>query len=58
MLLDATLAAVAAFLAVGLRIDRNNILAAVADYWVFVPMAAIVRPGGVLVAGANLRVWR
>jgi FlaA1/EpsC-like NDP-sugar epimerase len=58
MLLDATLAAVAAFLAVGLRIDRNNILAAVADYWVFVPMAAIVRPAGFLVAGAYLRVWR
>ena len=33
-------------------------MAAVADYWVFVPMAAIVRPAGFLVAGAYLRVWR
>ena len=58
MLLDATLAALAAVLAVGLRIDRNNILAAVADYWIFVPMAALVRPAGFLLAGAYLRVWR
>ena len=58
ILLDAFLAAVAAALAVGLRIDRNNIFAAVATYWVFVPMAAIVRPAGFLIAGAYLRVWR
>lgn len=58
MLLDATLAAVAAALAVGLRIDRNNIFAAVATYWVFVPLAALVRPAGFLIAGAYLRVWR
>ena len=58
ILLDAFLAAVAAALAVGLRIDRNNIFAAVATYWVFVPLAAIVRPAGFLIAGAYLRVWR
>jgi FlaA1/EpsC-like NDP-sugar epimerase/lipopolysaccharide/colanic/teichoic acid biosynthesis glycosyltransferase len=58
MLLDALLAAVAAALAVGLRIDRNNIFAAVATYWVFVPLAAVVRPAGFLIAGAYLRVWR
>ncbi len=58
MLLDATLAAVAAALAVGLRIDRNNIFAAVATYWVFVPLSALVRPLGFLIAGAYLRVWR
>ena len=46
ILLDAFLAAIAAALAVGLRIDRNNIFAAVATYWVFVPLAAIVRPAG------------
>ncbi len=58
MLLDAALAALAAALAVGLRIDRNNIFAAVATYWVFVPLAALVRPMGFLIAGAYLRVWR
>lgn len=58
MLLDALLAALAAAIAVGLRIDRNNIFAAVATYWVFVPLAAIVRPAGFLIAGAYLRVWR
>jgi FlaA1/EpsC-like NDP-sugar epimerase/lipopolysaccharide/colanic/teichoic acid biosynthesis glycosyltransferase len=58
IVLDALLAAVAAALAVGLRIDRNNIFAAVATYWVFVPLAAIVRPAGFLIAGAYLRVWR
>jgi FlaA1/EpsC-like NDP-sugar epimerase/lipopolysaccharide/colanic/teichoic acid biosynthesis glycosyltransferase len=58
ILLDAFLAAIAAALAVGLRIDRNNIFAAVATYWVFVPLAAIVRPAGFLIAGAYLRVWR
>jgi FlaA1/EpsC-like NDP-sugar epimerase/lipopolysaccharide/colanic/teichoic acid biosynthesis glycosyltransferase len=58
MLLDAALAALAASLAVGLRIDRNNIVAAVATYWVFVPLAAMVRPIGFLIAGAYLRVWR
>jgi FlaA1/EpsC-like NDP-sugar epimerase/lipopolysaccharide/colanic/teichoic acid biosynthesis glycosyltransferase len=58
ILLDAVLAAIAAGLAVGLRIDRNNIFAAVATYWVFVPLAAIVRPVGFLIAGAYLRVWR
>jgi FlaA1/EpsC-like NDP-sugar epimerase/lipopolysaccharide/colanic/teichoic acid biosynthesis glycosyltransferase len=56
--LDGALAAVAAGLAVGLRIDRNNIFAAIATYWVFVPMAAVIRPLGFLVAGAYLRVWR
>ena len=58
MMLDACLAAVAAALAVGLRIDRNNILAAVATYWVFIPLAAVVRPAGFLLAGAYMRVWR
>ena len=58
ILLDAMLAAIAAALAVGLRIDRNNIFAAVATYWVFVPLAAIVRPAGFLIGGAYLRVWR
>ena len=58
ILLDAFLAAVAAAIAVGLRIDRNNIFAAVATYWVFVPLAAIVRPAGFLIAGAYLRIWR
>jgi FlaA1/EpsC-like NDP-sugar epimerase/lipopolysaccharide/colanic/teichoic acid biosynthesis glycosyltransferase len=58
MLLDAALAALAAALAVGLRIDRNNLLAAVGTYWLFVPLAAIVRPAGFLLAGAYLRVWR
>jgi FlaA1/EpsC-like NDP-sugar epimerase/lipopolysaccharide/colanic/teichoic acid biosynthesis glycosyltransferase len=58
ILLDASLAALAAALAVGLRIDRTNIVAAVATYWVFVPLAAIVRPAGFVIAGAYLRVWR
>ena len=58
MLLDALLAGIAAALAVGLRIDRNNIVAAVATYWVFVPLVAMVRPIGFLIAGAYLRVWR
>ena len=58
MVLDALLAALAAALAVGLRIDRNNIFAAVATYWVLVPLAAIVRPAGFLVAGAYMRIWR
>jgi FlaA1/EpsC-like NDP-sugar epimerase/lipopolysaccharide/colanic/teichoic acid biosynthesis glycosyltransferase len=58
VLLDAFLAAVAASLAVGLRIDRNNIFAAVATYWIFVPLAALIRPLGFMLAGAYLRVWR
>jgi FlaA1/EpsC-like NDP-sugar epimerase/lipopolysaccharide/colanic/teichoic acid biosynthesis glycosyltransferase len=58
IVLDAFLAALAAALAVGLRIDRNNIFAAVATYWIFVPLAAVVRPAGFLIAGAYLRVWR
>ena len=58
ILLDASLAAIAAAIAVGLRIDRNNIFAAVATYWVFVPLAALVRPAGFLIAGAYLRAWR
>lgn len=58
VLLDAFLAAIAASLAVGLRIDRNNIFAAIATYWVFVPLAAIVRPAGFIIAGAYMRVWR
>ncbi|MEP6470141.1 MAG: SDR family NAD(P)-dependent oxidoreductase [Chloroflexota bacterium] len=58
LLLDATLAAIAAGIAVGLRIDRNNILAAIAAYWIFVPLAAVVRPLGFVLAGAYLRVWR
>jgi FlaA1/EpsC-like NDP-sugar epimerase/lipopolysaccharide/colanic/teichoic acid biosynthesis glycosyltransferase len=58
IILDALLAAIAAGLAVGLRIDRNNIFAAVATYWPFVPLAAIVRPAGFVIAGAYLRVWR
>ena len=58
VLLDATLAALAAALAVGLRIDRNNIFAAVATYWIFVPLAAIVRPVGFVIGGAYVRVWR
>ena len=58
ILLDAVLAAVVAALAVGLRIDRNNLFAAVATYWIFIPLAALVRPAGFLLAGAYLRVWR
>ena len=58
VLLDAALGALMAALAVGLRIDRNNILAAVGTYWVFVPMAAVVRPAGFALAGAYLRIWR
>jgi FlaA1/EpsC-like NDP-sugar epimerase/lipopolysaccharide/colanic/teichoic acid biosynthesis glycosyltransferase len=58
MVVDGSLAALAAALAVGLRIDRNNLFAAVATYWVLVPLAAIVRPVGFLIAGAYLRVWR
>ncbi len=58
LLLDAVLAGLAASLAVGLRIDRNNILAAVATYWVFVPLAMAIRPAGLLLSGAYLRVWR
>lgn len=57
-LLDAVLAGLAASLAVGLRIDRNNILAAVATYWVFVPLAMAIRPAGFVLSGAYLRVWR
>ncbi|MEO8247698.1 MAG: sugar transferase, partial [Chloroflexota bacterium] len=51
VLLDALLASAAAALAVGLRIDRNNIFVAVATYWVFVPLAALVRPAGFVIAG-------
>ena len=58
LLLDALLAGLAAALAVGLRIDRTNILAAVATYWIIVPLAAVVRPAGFLLSGAYLRVWR
>jgi FlaA1/EpsC-like NDP-sugar epimerase/lipopolysaccharide/colanic/teichoic acid biosynthesis glycosyltransferase len=58
LVLDGFLAAVAASIAVGLRIDRNNIFAAVATYWVFVPLAAVIRPAGFVLAGAYLRIWR
>lgn len=58
VLLDAALAAVMALIAVGLRIDRNNIFAAAADYWIFVPLAAFVRPATFILAGAYLRIWR
>jgi FlaA1/EpsC-like NDP-sugar epimerase/lipopolysaccharide/colanic/teichoic acid biosynthesis glycosyltransferase len=58
LLLDAFLAALAAGLAVGLRIDRNNIAAAIGAYWVFLPLAAFVRPATLALAGAYLRVWR
>jgi FlaA1/EpsC-like NDP-sugar epimerase/lipopolysaccharide/colanic/teichoic acid biosynthesis glycosyltransferase len=58
LLLDALLAALAAALAVGLRIDRNNIFAAIGAYWVFVPLAAFVRPVTLALSGAYLRVWR
>jgi FlaA1/EpsC-like NDP-sugar epimerase/lipopolysaccharide/colanic/teichoic acid biosynthesis glycosyltransferase len=58
LVLDGSLAAVAAILAIGLRIDRNNILAAALAYWVFVPMAAVIRPAGFLLSGTYLRVWR
>jgi FlaA1/EpsC-like NDP-sugar epimerase/lipopolysaccharide/colanic/teichoic acid biosynthesis glycosyltransferase len=56
--LDAVLAGGAAALAVGLRIDRTNILAAVATYWVFVPLAMATRPAGFVLSGAYLRIWR
>jgi FlaA1/EpsC-like NDP-sugar epimerase/lipopolysaccharide/colanic/teichoic acid biosynthesis glycosyltransferase len=58
LILDAALAALMAILAVGLRIDRNNLLAAAATYWVFVPLAAFVRPAVFVLSGAYLRVWR
>ena len=58
LLLDAVLAALMALLAVGLRIDRNNIFAAAGQYWVFIPLAAVVRPAIFILAGAYLRVWR
>ncbi|TMK21338.1 MAG: NAD-dependent epimerase/dehydratase family protein [Actinobacteria bacterium] len=58
LLLDALLAAVCAGLAVGLRIDRTNFAAAIGTYWVFVPLAAFVRPATLALAGAYLRVWR
>ena len=58
VLLDAALAAATALVAVGLRIDRNNIFAAAADYWIFVPLAALVRPTTFMLAGAYLRIWR
>ena len=58
LLLDAILAALMALVAVGLRIDRNNIFAAAAEYWVFIPLAAVVRPAIFVLAGAYLRVWR
>jgi len=58
VLLDGALAALMAILAVGLRIDRNNLLAAAAEYWIFVPLAAFVRPAVFLLSGAYLRVWR
>ena len=58
ILLDATLAAAMAALAVGVRIDRNNVFAAAAEYWVFIPLAAVVRPLMFVLAGAYLRVWR
>lgn len=58
VLLDALLAGLAAALAVGLRIDRTNILAAVATYWVFIPLAMTIRPAGFVLSGAYLRVWR
>jgi FlaA1/EpsC-like NDP-sugar epimerase/lipopolysaccharide/colanic/teichoic acid biosynthesis glycosyltransferase len=56
--LDALLAGIAAALAVGLRIDRNNILAAAGTYWVFIPLAMTIRPAGFVLSGAYLRVWR
>ncbi len=58
VLVDAALSATMALVAVGLRIDRNNIFAAAAEYWVFIPLAAIVRPLTFMLAGAYLRVWR
>jgi len=58
LLLDALLATIVAALAVGLRIDRNNLFAAVGTYWIFLPLAALVRPAGFLIGGAYLRVWR
>ena len=58
LVLDATLAALSAALAVGLRLDSSDILGVVAQYWVFIPLAAIVRPAGFVIAGAYLRVWR
>jgi FlaA1/EpsC-like NDP-sugar epimerase/lipopolysaccharide/colanic/teichoic acid biosynthesis glycosyltransferase len=57
-ILDAALAALSAALAVGLRLDTSDILGVVAQYWVFIPLAAIVRPAGFAIAGAYLRVWR
>lgn len=56
--LDAVLAAGCAALAIGLRLDRANLLGVVADYWVFVPLSALVRPAGFVIVGAYLRVWR
>jgi FlaA1/EpsC-like NDP-sugar epimerase/lipopolysaccharide/colanic/teichoic acid biosynthesis glycosyltransferase len=56
--LDALLAGTAAALAVGLRIDRTNILAAVATYWVFIPLTMATRPAGFVLSGAYLRIWR
>jgi FlaA1/EpsC-like NDP-sugar epimerase/lipopolysaccharide/colanic/teichoic acid biosynthesis glycosyltransferase len=58
LVVDAALAALMAALAVGLRIDRNNLVAAAATYWIFVPLAALVRPAVFLLSGAYLRVWR
>lgn len=58
ILVDATLAGLMAALAVGLRIDRNNLLAAAATYWVLIPLAAFVRPAVFILSGAYLRVWR
>ncbi len=58
VLVDAVLAGLAAGLAVGLRIDRNNIVAAVATYWVFVPLAMTIRPLGFVLSAAYMRVWR
>jgi FlaA1/EpsC-like NDP-sugar epimerase/lipopolysaccharide/colanic/teichoic acid biosynthesis glycosyltransferase len=56
--LDAGFAAIAAALAVGLRIDSSDLVGAIATYWVFVPLAAIVRPAAFLIGGAYLRIWR
>ena len=35
-----------------------SIFAAAATYWIFVPLAAVVRPLGFMLFGAYLRVWR
>lgn len=58
MLIDGGLAALMAIVAVGLRIDRNNIVAAAAEYWILIPFAFVIRPAGFAITGVYLRVWR